>query len=289
MAKRKIGFYYLHYRNGDEVFEVESGLVRLLQYINAQSNRAKKQDISDDRICFLDFFEYNEDACLLKMLFKSAKHSYRAPLLNRNTVEARENPKTMEEGEQVKTHLLIKFVNGDAIVFLETGRNVLTLKIITDYLNTFISIFNNAHRRDRIEGAFCFDMIPRDDFREVLDNMERVLCAEVFIDKQVLGSDALNFSERIEHVQDNIILEIKTERRETIKHTIYDIFSKLTGGHSVIRRIRVKGKTSDTNESIIDTSFINKKEYIDAQQNEDTGEFNTAYMFSQLELLSQDF
>ena len=96
MAKRKIGFYYLHYRNGDEVFEVESGLVRLLQYINAQSNRAKKQDISDDRICFLDFFEYNEDACLLKMLFKSAKHSYRAPLLNRNTVEARDNPKTME-------------------------------------------------------------------------------------------------------------------------------------------------------------------------------------------------
>jgi hypothetical protein len=119
--------------------------------------------------------------------------------------------------------------------------------------------------------------------------MERVLCAEVFIDKQVLGSDALNFSERIEHVQDNIILEIKTERRETIKHTIYDIFSKLTGGPSVIRRIRVKGKTSDTNESIIDTSFINKKEYIDAQQNEDTGEYNTAYMFSQLELLSQDF
>jgi hypothetical protein len=257
--------------------------------MNAQSNRAKKQDISDDRICFLDFFEYNEDACQLKMLFKSAKHSYRAPLLNRNTVEARENPKTMEEGEQVKTHLLIKFVNGDAIVFLETGRNVLTLKIITDYLNTFISIFNNAHRRDRIEGAFCFDMIPRDDFREVLDNMERVLCAEVFIDKQVLGSDALNFSERIEHVQDNIILEIKTERRETIKHTIYDIFSKLTGGSSVIRRIRVKGKTSDTNESIIDTSFINKKEYIDAQQDEDTGEYNTAYMFSQLELLSQDF
>ncbi|MBR0272766.1 MAG: hypothetical protein IJQ59_01570 [Bacteroidaceae bacterium] len=289
MTKRKIGFYYLHYRNGDEVLGVESGLVRLLQYINAQSNRAKKQDISDDRICFLDIFEYNEDSCLLKMLFKSAKHSYRAPLLNRNTVEARENPKTMEEGEQIKTHLLIKFVNGDAIVFLETGRNVLTLKIITDYLNTFISIFNNAHRRDRIEGTFSFDMIPRDDFREVLDNMERVLCAEVFIDKQVLGSDALNFSDRIEHVQDNIILEIKTERRETIKHTIYDIFSRLTGGQSVIRRIRVKGKTSDTNESIIDTSFINKKEFIDAQQNEDTGEYNTAYMFSQLELLSQDF
>lgn len=142
MAQRKIGFYYLHYRNGEEELEVERGLLRLLQYIGAQPNRAKKQDIADDRICFLDFFEYDEEAGLLKILFKSAKHSYRAPLLNRNTVEARENPKTMEEGEQIKTHLLIKFVAGDAIVFLETGRNILTLKIITEYLNTFISIFN---------------------------------------------------------------------------------------------------------------------------------------------------
>ena len=289
MAQRKIGFYYLHYRNGEEELEVERGLLRLLQYIGAQPNRAKKQDIADDRICFLDFFEYDEEAGLLKILFKSAKHSYRAPLLNRNTVEARENPKTMEEGEQIKTHLLIKFVVGDAIVFLETGRNILTLKIITEYLNTFISIFNNTHRRDRIEGVFCFDMIPRDDFREVLDSMERVLCAEVFIDKHILGGDALNFSDRIDHVQDNIVIEIKTERKETIKHTIYDIYSKLTGGRTDIRRIRVKGKTTDTNESIIDTNFINKKEYIDAQQDEETGEYNTAYMFSQLELLSHDF
>lgn len=289
MAQRKIGFYYLHYRNGEEDLGVESCLFRLLQYIDGRLKREKKQDIADERFCFLDFFEYDKEAGLLKILFKSAKHSYRAPLLNRNTVESRENPKTMEEGEQVKTHLLIKFVNGDAIVFLETGRNVLTLKIITNYLNTFISIFNNSHRRDRIEGGFCFDMIPRDDFKEVLDNMERVLCAEVFIDKQILGGDALNFSDRIEHVQDNIIIEIKTERKETIKHTIYDIFSKLTGGRTDIRRIRVKGKTSDKNESIIDTSFINKKEYIDAQQNEETGEYNTAYMFSQLELLSRDF
>ncbi len=195
----------------------------------------------------------------------------------------------MEEGEQIKTHLLIKFVAGDAIVFLETGHNILTLKLITEYLNTFISLYNNVHRRDGIEGDFSFDMIPRDDFREVLDSMERVLCAEIFIDKQVLGSDALNFSDRIDHVQENIIIELKTKRSQTIKQAIYDIYSKLTGGRTDIRRIRVKGKMSDTNESVIDTSFINKKEYIDAQQNEETGEYNTAYMFSQLEILSRGF
>ena len=171
MAKRRIGFFYLHCVNGEETLNIEENLLSVIRFIGGQLNRTKKKDISDDKFCFLDRYEYDEDRNLLKMLFKSARHSYRAPLINRNTVESRENPKTREEGEQVKTHLLVKFINGDAIVFLETGKSILTLKIICEYLNTFVSVYNNNHRREHINGTFDFDIIPRDDFREVLDNM----------------------------------------------------------------------------------------------------------------------
>ena len=51
----------------------------------------------------------------------------------------------------------------------------------------------------------------------------------------------------------------------------------------------MRGKLSNENEGIIDTGRIIKKEYVDAQQNEDTGEFDSIYMFAQLSLLSQDF
>ena len=163
------------------------------------------------------------------------------------------------------------------------------MKIITEYLNTFISIYNNNHKKEHIEGHFRFNMIPRDDFREVLENMQRVTFAEVFIDKQILGGDALNFSDRIEHVQEDIAISLKTVKKESIKQTIYDILSKITGGRTDIKRIRVKGKMSDSTESIIDTDFIVKKEYIEAQQSEETGEYNTQYMFSQLELLANKF
>lgn len=43
------------------------------------------------------------------------------------------------------------------------------------------------------------------------------------------------------------------------------------------------------NESIIDTSFIIKKEYVEVEQNDDTGEFNSASMFAQLKFLAKDF
>ena len=289
MERRRIGFFNLYCIEGEKTLNIIETLTKTLRFVVMQTNRLKKKDISEDRICFLDFYDYDEEQGLIKILFKSARHSYRAPLLNRNTIEARENPKTREEGEQIKTHLLIKFIEGDAIVFLETGRNILSMKIITDYLNTFISVYNNSHKKEHIDGHFQFNMIPRDDFREVLDSMQRVTFAEVFIDKQILGSDALDFSDRIEYVQEDIVIGLKTERKESIKQTVYDILSKVIGGKTKIKRIRVKGKMSDESESIIDTEFFVKKEYIEAQRNEETGEYNTQYMFSQLELLANKF
>lgn len=288
-TKRKIGFFYLFLKDGEELRPLHEELSKLLRYINGQSRRAKKRDISDDRFCFLDIHEFVEDGNLLKILFKSAKHSYRAPLLNKNTVEERENPKTIEEGEQIKTHLLLKFTGGDTIVFLETFRGALSLKIVTDYLNEWITIYNANHRREKIRGKFTFDMIPRDDFREVLDNMQRVICASIFIEKRILGSDSLNFSEMTNNIQEDVILEVKSKRGESMKHAVYDFLAKLNGGRSVIQKIRVKGVLPNNNESIIDSSFIIKKEYIDAQQDEDTGEINTAYLFSQLLILSRGF
>ena len=289
MEKRRIGFFNLYCIEGENTLSIIDNLTKTLRFIANQTNKLKKKDLSDDRICFLDSYNYDEEQGLIKILFKSARHSYRAPLLNRNTIEARENPKTKDEGEQIKTHLLIKFVEGDAIVFLETGRNILSMKIITEYLNTFISIYNNNHKKERIEGHFRFNMIPCDDFNEVLENMQRVTFAEVFIDKQILGGDALNFSDRIETVQEDIVISLKPEKKKSIKQVVNDIISKATGVKSIIKRIRVKGKMSDSSESIIDTDFIVKKEYIDAQQSEETGEYNTQYMFSQLEHLANNF
>ena len=288
MKQRKIGFFFLQLVSNEGHLEIEPIFDRLLRYIISQSKTKRKQDLSNDRIYFIESYSYDSENHLTKILFKSAKHSYRAPLLNRNTVESRDNPKTLEEGEQIKTHLLVKFKDGDAIVFLETGRDILTMKNIADYLNLFVSVFNSNHDRDKIEGGFHFDMIPRDDFREVLDSMQRVTCASIYVSKQILGSDALNFSNTTHEAKEDIIIEVKAQRGRSLKTLLYDFLAKLNGGQ-VIQRIRATGKLPNKSESIIDTSFIIKKEYIEAQQNKETGEYNTPFMFSQLVLLSNDF
>ncbi len=121
MVKRKIGFYYLFLKQGDFEFPLREKLIRLLDFSIDKPRLERKQDIPGDKIAFLDTYSSDEDETLLKLRFKSAKHSYRAPLIDKNTVEERDNPKRIEEGEQMKTHALIKIKDGDAILFLETG------------------------------------------------------------------------------------------------------------------------------------------------------------------------
>lgn len=296
MAKRKIGFYYLFLKDkidGEEVeLSIKENLLNLVSYLQDLSPIERKFDMSNDKFVFMDCFtSYADDGTsLLEILFKSAKHSYRAPLLDRDTVEARENPKTMSEGEQMKTHCLIKFKEGNAILFLETGQNMLTCNNIAEYLNNSLSLYNSdLENENRIDGKFCFDMIPRDDFREVLDSMTRVTLAEVYIDKDILGADYLRFSNPSEEMKEFVVMSVKAERKKSIKEHIYDFVDNLAGNESKIKRIRVKGKLSNDNESIIDTSFIIKREFVDVQQDEDTGEFNSTDMFLQLKFLSRDY
>lgn len=291
MARRKIGFFYLFLKQEDYEFPIQENLVRLLNFSINKTKLERKQDIPGDKIAFLDMYSSDEEETLLKLRFKSAKHSYRAPLIDKNTVEERDNPKRIEEGEQMKTHVLIKINEGDAILFLETGLGMLTCNNITEYFNKMLDMYNTecVNDDDKIIGRFCFNMVARDDFRDVLQSMSRVSCATIYTDKRILGSDILNFSEPSEELQEEVIVEIKAKRKKNIIQHIYDCLDNSTGTNSNIHRIRVKGKLPNNNESIIDTGFIVKKEYVDAEQNEDTGEYNSAFMFSQLVTLSHDF
>ncbi len=159
---------------------------------------------------------------------------------------------------------------------------------IIDYLNSFIPSYNESSE-EKIVGSFIFYMIPNNDFREVLNNMSRVVCAEIYINKSLLGSEALNFSNITENVQENIVLSVKSEKKKTIKTMVYDVVNKFNDTKSSIRRIRIKGRMSNNNEAIIDTEHLVKKEYIEVERNRDTGEYDTPSVFAQLKMLSNDY
>lgn len=293
-SKRKVSYNSMYLQIGEASLGCYEQLTKMLAFLLSKQELERKWDMPNDRFAFLASMEQeNTNGYIsVRLLFKSAKHSYRAPLLDKDTVQERDNPKHMNEGERMNTHALIKFSEGEAIVFLEVGQNVLTCNNIVQYFNQFIPLYNSQfdeNSDDRIEGKFAFDMIASDDFRTELAKMNRAVTAEIFTDKEILGDTLLNYSQPSAQMKELVTITIKAEREQSILEHVYDFVDKIGGANSTIRRVRVRGKLNNGNDGIIDTNFLGKKEWIDAQQNKDTGEYNSVFMFSQLASLANDY
>lgn len=281
IRKRKIGFYYIVLDSENKDLCVKRELVRIFEFIQDQEKLSRKIELSNNKFCFMEYSQLNQAETIQKIVFKSATHSYRTPLIDKETVDERENPKTLKEGESYKSHLLIKYVEGNAILLAEKFREGLGVKNLVLYLNRHIRKYEQI-RGHKLAYKFSFEIIAKDNIEEVLENMTRVLNASVYVDKQLLGSEALNFSNRLETVQKNIIIEIRASRTESIKETAKDLLAKINGGERIIKKIRIKGKNFANNDVTIDTEFIEKAEYVEVQLDTDTGEVNTTYIMSQL-------
>ena len=102
MAKRKVSFNYLFLKHEGLELSIENALSTIVTFLLSKEKIDRKQDVNSDKFAFLDNVDYDttSEYHTMQLLFKSAKHSYRAPLLDKNTAEARDNPKTMSEGDE---------------------------------------------------------------------------------------------------------------------------------------------------------------------------------------------
>jgi hypothetical protein len=275
IKKRHVVFYLLKELYLKNRRETPSELPDLLEYIKNHTKIKRRISINVDKFCLLELAVYNKDENVYEIYFKSARHSFRPPLINRNTVAERENPKDINEGEIEKTHTVIKFNRSEVIMCLEKNKGGISINNFTDYLNHF-------HRKrlaeKNLEEEFNYisEIIPKDDFLKQLNKLKRVSVADIYLDKKILGSDFLNLSNRSQSIRQEVMLSIKSSRGESIKEFTVDAFNRFNiGKRQSIERISVHGKDDENGEVILNTDFIEKRNQIDVEYSETTGEINT--------------
>ena len=269
IKKRKITFNYITLESNDHTLSLQTELDRIINFIDTLQRIEQKVELNNTKFCLIEAINRNNN--ILNLTFKSAVHSYRAPLLDRHTVAERDNPKSLSEGETYKTHFLIKYINGEAVVLAENLRSGIAILQLTMYLNYFKLKYEDVNNVT-LDYKFSYDIILKDNIDEELSNLTQVKSTDVYVDKQILGSEALNFSERLTTVQEQIIISVKATRSNSIKEVALDLLANFNGGNRSVKKIRIKGKNETNNDVTIDTSFIEKQEIIDAQVDPDTGE-----------------
>ncbi len=279
VQRRKVGFYSLTVQDLNNNNEPVSTNVfsKLLNDISKLNSEDRILDLSKTNKFHL-LHQLKPLSKFQNIVFASAKYHHRPPLINKNTAGERDNPKRIEEGELEKTHISFKYLKDEIILLLEERAAGISIGTIRDYFNTFLNqLYNLPHNKlFRIEYA----IIPKGDFFDELENLKRVCIGQIYSNKAILGSEFLNFANRVEPVQDDIIITIKAKRKKTIKDIVSSLGNKLLSNKMPISKIRVYGYSQDGNQVMLDTDIIKMTEYVDVEIKEDTGIVNSLEIFS---------
>lgn len=278
--KRKIGFYYLSLI--DDNLDLNESFKSVINYISSLDKTERNFNLGNNKFCLLDNVVFYQNDNQTNIIFKNATHSYRPNLIHRQTVDERESPKDIQEGEIEKTHLVTNFVNNDLIILLEKHLYGISISQFIKYLNSYGTQMDEPIR-------FNFETVVKDNFLEEIDNLSRVTCADIYVDKQMLGGAALNYSNNLNEVKHEVILSVKSKKMKSIADFARDTFAFLNGGNQDIRRIRLVGRNEDNNEVIINTDFIERQEYISPEIDEITGELITLEVFNEMNIAIQNF
>lgn len=278
--KRKIGFYYLTIN--DENLDINQSFVQVVNHINNLQPVDKRKSIAGSKFGLLDTLRQYNNNIRYQLIFKSATNNFRPPLLDRDTVVERDSPKTLGEGETNKTHLISKAIGGELIVIVEKFMDGLSIKQIVNYLNSFSRTFAQPYH-------FGYESIVKDDFLEEVNALARITAAEMYVDKQLLGSEALDYSERINSVKHEIVISVKARNRESISDFARDIYARLNGGQQEIRRIKITGRNDDNNVVVLNTDVIERQEWVNPNINEDTGEILSNELLDEMEAVMFNF
>lgn len=278
--KRKICFHYL--KINDENMDVNETFNNLLSKIKDLDKPSRKIEQGHNRFYLLDNLETIRDKN--KIIFKNAAYNFRPKLIDNVTIAERDSPKQLGEGERQKTHIITKTIKGEVLIVIEKSHFGVSINNFIRYLNHFSNLLELENN-----FSFFYETLAKDDFLEEIDRLERITYADVMVDKQMLGSDALNFSERTTEVKHEITVTIKAKREDNIGDTVRDIFAKVSGGENHINRIRVKGRNTENNEVIINTDFIERQEYVLCDFDNETGEISSADTFIELNAILDNF
>jgi hypothetical protein len=266
----------------------------IITYTMKQGKTKRFFDLkTDNKFCFLEsatITAISNKPTLITGFFKSARSEFRPDLINKKTGSERKNPKEISEGDIEKTHFIIKIDEKEKEVyfFLEYNFHGVTVNNAVNYFSAFYTKYLAANDLKKNSSIKHF-VIARNNFLTELERLTRTRLAEIYFDKHLLGTKALNFSNRFVSLKKDLKLVASASAQESITEVGIDFFNALNKKGSDVSKVRIYGNDEDNNEIVLDTSFTGRVEFISVDINQETGDVNSSQLFTGLQKIANSF
>ena len=219
--------------------------------------------------------DVKQNSLRYEIVLINCKYNYRPNLINVKDRRERSSPKTVDEGDKEKTHVLI---SGNSFLY-ESRRNGTGIKIFSAFLNTAWSNIRKAV--DPSIGTIVIKQVLDNNFLDIIKRANRVKNIKIVAHSRLINSEYFNFSND-EGVDDCYTLEIKAKRRKKFdKESLIRNFERLFANDVKPEKVLVELNDEEGNSRIVNTDRFAQQFIVWVGKN-DNGEIDSADFFEQM-------
>lgn len=285
IQKRRIGYYNIYFARDERQYFDKGIFRRLLEYIDklpgehriiADDKTNKAVDIESIKV------DTKQGSEFVKMVFKSCKYNHSPNYMSSLDGTERATDKKLSEGEKEITHMCMRLDLDEAYTIFEERRTGVSMYSVINFFNkNLIQLCQDEKKY--VDGMLSFGYIPSDKFLDLIEKSQRIVSAELFVDRTLMGSQNLNLLDLDDSSRDDVVITIKAQKRKSLlKNVLKDTFNKLATEESRVNRIRLYAKDKDNFNMYIDTDAMKKVQEINVELKED-GTVDTYSIFSKME------
>lgn len=271
---RKVFLYDIQCRKkGIDLEEFFPYTTLLFNKMKTMIGTLEYNNTKDNRWYGIESVQILEDA--IEVVFISCKYKYKPNLINIQARTERPSPKTDDEGDKEKTHVLIK---GNQMAY-EQKRNGTGASICSKFLNMVWKEIK-AQTNSEIQSIVVKQEIDT-NFLEIIRNANKIKNVKFCVSSTIIGSDYFNFSDD-NGVEDTYVIEMKAKKRNEFNKTSFiQKMERILAEGENVNKVTVNIYDEDDNPRIINTEEFSKQFNLIVSKNQN-GEIISSDIFTKM-------
>ena len=236
----------------------------------------------DEKIIWIDSFNDLGNGSY-DIIFKTAKYNHRRDVIDTASMTSRGVIKGLNDGDEEKTHICIRYVNGQNkfICIHENNYYGVGIGKIIQYLNTMLHAYRDEYNKE-VVWVLSSEIMPADNFLTELRRLNKISLLTLTVDKNSVGDEFVALSGR-DDIRETVDISIrKIKRNINIPHNLVADYYNSMQDNSVVKRIVVDGK-NESGPFRLDTELIKKKQCLNVETTA-LNEVSSEHFFAQAQI-----
>lgn len=256
-------------KHNEPLEDFETDLAEMCNHLEKLDKKLRKKDFEKaKKIVYLDKQEYDKSKSIMYLCFKSARYAKSREVINTETLESRGVLKRAKDGDEEKTHIVIKFKMDDtAICIFEKNSDGIGVGQLFDYLNDRLIKYHNV-KGDNVYYSITHAHIVSKEFLEALDKVKRIKGVTLTIRQQDLSvSESKAFAGGDDLAEDvDLYFKPSSKGKSIRSNTVKDFYKLYNTKDRKVKRITVKADDKSDSAIVFDTEKIKEKEIVEIEE-----------------------